>query len=76
MAHILIIDDEIGIRDTLAMIFEYEQHQVSTAESGIEGLRMANTSETPIDCILLDVKMPGMVAAIGMAEAVVNVWPW
>jgi len=60
MAHILIIDDEAGIRDTLAMIFEYEQHQVSTAESGIEGLRMAGASEVPIDCILLDVKMPGM----------------
>lgn len=60
MAHILIIDDEAGIRDTLAMIFEYEHHQVSTAESGIEGLKFAQDSDTPIDCILLDVKMPGM----------------
>ncbi|MDP4199708.1 MAG: sigma-54 dependent transcriptional regulator [Bacteroidota bacterium] len=60
MAHILIIDDEAGIRDTLAMIFEYEHHQVSTAESGIEGLKFAQNSDTPIDCILLDVKMPGM----------------
>ncbi len=60
MAHILIIDDEAGIRDTLAMIFEYEQHQVTTAESGIEGLKIAQDSETPIDCVLLDVKMPGM----------------
>jgi two-component system nitrogen regulation response regulator NtrX len=60
MAHILIIDDEAGIRDTLAMIFEYESHQVTTAESGIEGLRIAQQAEGPIDCILLDVKMPGM----------------
>ncbi|SRR5579883_462564 len=60
MAHILIIDDEAGIRDTLAMIFEYEGHQVSTADSGFEGLKLAQSSETPIDCILLDVKMPGM----------------
>ncbi len=60
MAHILIIDDEAGIRDTLAMIFEYEQHQVTTAESGIEGLKLAQDAETPIDCVLLDVKMPGM----------------
>jgi two-component system nitrogen regulation response regulator NtrX len=60
MAHILIIDDEAGIRDTLAMIFEYEGHTVTTAESGIEGLKLAQNSETAIDCILLDVKMPGM----------------
>jgi two-component system, NtrC family, nitrogen regulation response regulator NtrX len=60
MAHILIIDDEAGIRDTLAMIFEYEHHQVTTAESGIEGLKIAQDSEKPIDCVLLDVKMPGM----------------
>jgi two-component system nitrogen regulation response regulator NtrX len=60
MAHILIIDDEAGIRDTLAMIFEYEQHSVTTAESGVEGLRIAQNSDGPIDCILLDVKMPGM----------------
>ena len=63
MAHILIVDDEAGIRDTLAMIFEYEHHQVTTAESGIEGLKIAQSPEAeaaPIDCILLDVKMPGM----------------
>jgi len=72
MAHILIIDDEAGIRDTLAMVFEYEKHTVTTAESGIEGLRIASgggaavgahhaDAELPaIDCILLDVKMPGM----------------
>jgi two-component system nitrogen regulation response regulator NtrX len=60
MAHILIIDDEAGIRDTLAMIFEYEHHLVTTAESGIEGLKLAQDSDKPIDCVLLDVKMPGM----------------
>lgn len=60
MPHILIIDDEAGIRDTLAMIFEYENHSVTTAESGIEGLKIAQDSETVIDCVLLDVKMPGM----------------
>ena len=59
MANILIIDDEPGIRDTLAWIFEYEKHVVLTAESGSEGVKIINNG-TPVDCILLDVKMPGM----------------
>jgi two-component system nitrogen regulation response regulator NtrX len=59
MSQILIIDDEAGIRDTLAMIFEYEKHTVTTAESGTEGVKLI-AEGTPVDCILLDVKMPGM----------------
>jgi len=59
MSHLLIIDDEAGIRDTLAMIFEYEKHTVTTAESGTEGVKIM-TEGNPIDVILLDVKMPGM----------------
>lgn len=59
MAQILIIDDEAGIRDTLAMIFEYEKHTVTTAESGTEAVKFISEG-TPVDCILLDVKMPGM----------------
>src|SRR5688572_28436491 len=59
MSHILIVDDEAGIRDTLAMIFEYEQHTVTTADSGHEALRLIEEVNT-VDCILLDVKMPGI----------------
>ncbi len=59
MARILIIDDEQGIRDTLAMIFEYASHEVITASSGHEGVKVLQDSNG-IDCILLDVKMPGM----------------
>src|SRR5579871_3907771 len=59
MAHILIVDDEAGIRDTLAWIFEYEKHSVLTAESGSEAIKILNNA-VPVDCIILDVKMPGM----------------
>ena len=40
MAHILVIDDEKAIRDTLKEILEYEKFNVDTAEDGKKGLAM------------------------------------
>ena len=58
MARLLVIDDEKGIRDALAQLFEYEGHVVSTAEDGRAGIESA--SKTRPDVIFLDVKMPGL----------------
>ena len=59
MAHILIVDDSPGVRDTLAMVFECEQYTVTTAESGMEALHIIERGD-PIDCIILDIEMPGI----------------
>ena len=58
MARLLVIDDEKGIRDALAQLFEYEGHVVSTAEDGRAGIEMASKARP--DVIFLDVKMPGL----------------
>lgn len=58
MARLLVIDDEKGIRDALAQLFEYEGHVVSTAEDGRAGIEMASKARQ--DVIFLDVKMPGL----------------
>ncbi len=55
---VLIVDDEIAIRETLEMILNYENYQVLKAGSGTEALAVVE-KQTP-DLILLDVKMPGM----------------
>jgi two-component system nitrogen regulation response regulator NtrX len=55
---VLIVDDEIAIRETLEMILTYEKYQVLKAGSGAEALGVVE-KQTP-DVILLDVKMPGM----------------
>ena len=34
MARVLIVDDEKGIRDALAQVFEYEGQEVRVAEDG------------------------------------------
>ncbi|MBN2485807.1 MAG: sigma-54-dependent Fis family transcriptional regulator [Bacteroidales bacterium] len=58
MAHILVIDDERSIRNTLKDILEYEKHTVSLAENGPSGIEMFTHHK--IDLVLCDIKMPEM----------------
>ena len=58
MAHILVIDDEKAIRNTLKEILEYEKHRVSLAANGLEGLELLKKES--FDALLLDIKMEGM----------------
>ena len=58
MARLLVVDDEKGIREALVQVFDYEGHDVRSAEDG-PGAIMAAAAFHP-DVIFLDVKMPGM----------------
>jgi len=58
MAHILIIDDERSIRNTLKEILEGEKYQVDLAENGEQAIEMIK--QNSYDVILCDIKMPGM----------------
>ena len=58
MAHILVIDDERSIRNTLKEILEYEKFTVDLAEHGAEGLEMYKKGS--YDIVLCDIKMPEM----------------
>jgi two-component system nitrogen regulation response regulator NtrX len=58
MARLLVIDDESGIRGALEQLFEYDGHEVATAEDGMDGIEAARTFRP--DVIFLDVKMPGL----------------
>ena len=57
-SRILVIDDEVGIRDSLRMTLEYHGYEFVGAATGQEGLALAER-EVP-DVVLLDIKMPGM----------------
>ncbi len=56
MPHILILDDEKPIRNTLRDILEFESYDIDEAENGEEGL--AKIKENNYDVVLCDVKMP------------------
>lgn len=58
IAHILVIDDEIGMREGCRRALTRYGFEVRTAEHGVEGLRKLR--EEPCDLILLDAMMPGM----------------
>lgn len=58
MAHILVIDDENNIRQTLSRAFSVHQHTISLAQDGIEGFNIAKQSLP--DLVLLDLAMPRM----------------
>jgi DNA-binding NtrC family response regulator len=56
MANILVVDDELGIRDLLMEILNDEGHNVETAENAGQA-RQARQRFTP-DLVLLDIWMP------------------
>ncbi|MFZ2295100.1 MAG: response regulator [Polaromonas sp.] len=56
MANILVVDDELGIRDLLSEILNDEGHQVDLAENAAQA-RAARVRARP-DLVLLDIWMP------------------
>jgi putative nucleotidyltransferase with HDIG domain len=57
LANILIVDDEIGPRESLRMILK-PHYNIFTAENGYVALQLVRQVE--MDAITLDLKMPGM----------------
>ncbi|OYV86885.1 MAG: Fis family transcriptional regulator, partial [Ignavibacteriae bacterium 37-53-5] len=55
---ILIVDDELSVRDSLSKWFKEDGFRVGAAENANRALSLMN--EGPWDVILLDIKMPGM----------------
>ena len=55
---IVVIDDEVAIRDSLKMILEYDGYECLLAPSGQAGLACVERDDP--DLVFLDVKMPGM----------------
>lgn len=58
MGHILIIDDEAALRQTLARILQQAGFEVTTAQDGEQGLSFIQT--TSFDLIFMDLRMPGI----------------
>ena len=55
--HILFVDDEVPIRETLSLYFKMKGFAVTTAESRAESIRLAEM--TPFNLVILDIDIGG-----------------
>jgi DNA-binding response OmpR family regulator len=58
VSHLLIVEDEEGLREGLRRNFDYEGYRVSTASDGPSGLDAAISLEPHL--VILDVMLPGL----------------
>jgi two-component system, chemotaxis family, chemotaxis protein CheY len=56
--YVLVVEDDLDVRETVAEVLTMEGHVVATAKDGLEGLQVAR--QRPPDVILLDLMMPRM----------------
>jgi CheY-like chemotaxis protein len=56
--HILLIDDELGVREACRLMLGIDGHAVTEAKNGIEGLALFAADR--FDLVMIDFSMPGM----------------
>jgi CheY-like chemotaxis protein len=57
---VLFVDDEVAILSATRRLLEASGYRVLTAENGHDAIQIARNARTPIDVILLDLRMPGL----------------
>ena len=57
---ILVVEDDVYIREAVKELLEDEGHTVHSAENGAQGLALLEGMQPPPDVILLDLMMPVM----------------
>ena len=58
--HILIVDDELSVREVAQRYLEHDGYTVSVAASGSQGWQMIEGNKGSYDLIVLDVMLPGL----------------
>jgi DNA-binding NtrC family response regulator len=71
--HTLVVDDEPGIRFFVEETLHRSGHDMMTAKSGEEALKILR--DTPFDLVVLDLKLGGKVDGIKVLEAIRWRWP-
>ena len=72
MANLLVVDDELGMRQFLTHLLQREGHTVRVAENGITAMSLLQ--QEPADVMLSDIRMPDM-AGIELLKAARELLP-
>ena len=57
---VLVVDDEVGMREFLSVCLRRAGHQITAAKSGADALRMLSEDEAGFDVVITDLTMPGV----------------
>jgi CheY-like chemotaxis protein len=57
---VLLVEDDVDLRDTIASLLSFHGHRVETASDGTEALTWLRQPESQPCLVLLDLMMPGM----------------
>ncbi|WP_028579843.1 sigma-54-dependent transcriptional regulator [Desulfogranum japonicum] len=60
MATLLVVDDELSMRQFLTILLQKEGYDVITAGNGREALDIVLQKDSKVDLIVTDIRMPGM----------------
>ena len=68
MGKILVVDDELSMREFLAICLRRAGHDVMFAQSGVDAVDKLRV--TPFDVVVTDLRMPGELDGLGLLHAI------
>jgi len=71
---VLVVDDDVTSRAAMRRLLEHCGYTVIVAEDGAEALRLLEGTHVPVDLLVTDVQMPGMLGD-ALAARVREAWP-
>lgn len=71
---VLVVDDDVTSRAAMRRVLEQVGYTVIVAEHGADALRLLERTHVPVDLLVTDVQMPGMLGD-ALAARVRESWP-
>jgi CheY-like chemotaxis protein len=71
---VLVVDDDVTSRAAMRRVLEHQGYSVIVAETALDALRVLERTHVPVDLLITDMQMPGMLGDV-LAARVRESWP-